>query len=151
MPPESHTEHKSSDHPAVWWCVGVIAILSLAFAGYGFYQESERYPFGEFKRSSSNSYSIWLHLIEFEKKHGTFPSADTIPIVRESTGTQLKLGTETSNDYFRQIFAENLGDEGFYWSHAPGMKKGDRRVDGDHALEKGECGFAYIPLKSPVG
>jgi hypothetical protein len=77
----------------------------------------------------------------FEDQYGAYPSAATIPLVREETGTTMSLGTTTSNDYFRQLLAAGLGDEKMFF----GFRRADLRTDGARALEKDECGIAYVP------
>ncbi|MBX3742239.1 MAG: hypothetical protein KF712_14700 [Akkermansiaceae bacterium] len=106
---------------------------------------------GNFVETLGNSKQIGLLLMEFEKDYGKYPDATTIPEVQARTGTTIPLGTRTSNDYLRQLLAAEAGffptprvEELF---HVPGkrLKRPDGDFHGTRALEKGECGFAYIP------
>lgn len=88
---------------------------------------------------------LGLALFEFETEYGTFPDETTIDVVKANTGTNLKLGTETSNDFFRQLIASGVAtDESMFHVRIPGSKSPDNRMDGVHALEKGEVGYAWF-------
>ena len=93
-----------------------------------------------------NARQIGVALFEFETKFGTFPDYNTIPTVKESNPTSLvPLGTNTSNDFYRQlIVAKVVTSESMFYSETANGKQPDNRIDGSNALEKGECGFAYI-------
>jgi len=65
--------------------------------------------------------------------------------VRRKSGTLLPLGSKTSNDYFRQLIASGyVTSEGIFYAKIAGVKRADNRIEGAHALEKGECGFSYL-------
>lgn len=90
-----------------------------------------------------NCRAIYGALWDFMTKHGRLPSPETIEEVKESTGTSIPLGTASSNDYLRQLIAAGA-DEKMFYSGSKKFRRPDGRVDGKHALEKGECGFAYV-------
>ena len=92
--------------------------------------------------ATTNAREIHQALMKFDAKHGSFPNGSTIAHVKGSSATSFSFGTKTSNDYFRQLLAEGLGNERmFYPGYGP---KPDNNWKGKRALEKGECGFAYI-------
>ncbi len=94
---------------------------------------------------ASNIRQIHMALFEFENEYGKFPDADTIELVRSKTGTSLSLGTNFSNDYFRQLLADGIGNENIFYAKTSASRKPDEIITASKALEKGECGFCYIP------
>ncbi|RYD21689.1 MAG: hypothetical protein EOP88_10525 [Verrucomicrobiaceae bacterium] len=95
--------------------------------------------------SLHNVRSMGLALFEFETEYGSFPDATTIALVREQTGSSIPMGTSTSNDFFRQLFASGIASsESMFYARSPGARKGDNFFEGSRALEKGECGFTYF-------
>jgi hypothetical protein len=87
---------------------------------------------------------LGLALSEFENEFGTPPDVTTVAAVRER-GTSIPLGTKTSNDFLRQLIAAGIEqDERIFSTPSRGGREPDNRVDGTHALEKGECGFSYL-------
>lgn len=100
----------------------------------------------------SNARQIGLALFEFESEYGKFPDLSTTSPVRSKTGTLLFLGAKTSNDYFRQLIASgHAPSESVFVAKVAGAKKADDRIEGGHALEKGECGFSYLVGLSSKG
>lgn len=90
----------------------------------------------------NNAREIHQALMKFDTEYGSFPDASTIAQINGGTATSFSFGTKTSNDYFRQLLAEGLGNERmFYPGYGP---KADDNWKGKRELEKGECGFAYI-------
>ena len=96
-------------------------------------------------QAMSNLHQIGLALMEFEKDYGSYPDGDTIARVKETTSTDLSLGTANSNDFFRQLLAAGYGNENMNYARIPGSRSPDGVIAGTGALKKGECGFAYIP------
>lgn len=93
----------------------------------------------------SNARQIGLALFEFETEYGKFPDETTIEKVRQSTGTKMKLGNSSANDFFRQLIASGIaGDEHMFHAKIPGARKPDGNFEGNRALEKGEVGFSYL-------
>jgi len=127
----------------------LLTILGLVPSGWGV----SRRPH-ELYRTLGNAKQLGLALREFEKDYGEFPSVDTIVEVKRRTGTSLILGSSSSNDYLRQLLAADIGSERMIYSKGTSTKRPDNRIDVSGALEKGECGFAYIPgfdCSSPPG
>jgi hypothetical protein len=93
----------------------------------------------------NNARQIGLALFEFDSEYGRFPDASTIASVRENTGTQLDLGSTSSNQLFRQLIAVGLKSEKPF--HFPDSAASPRKPDDIYtpgrALEPGECGFGY--------
>ena len=88
--------------------------------------------------------SLGLTLFEFENEFGKTPDVTTIAAVKER-GTSIPLGTKTSNDFLRQLIAAGFEqNERLFLTPSRGGRESDNRVDGTHALEKGECGFSYL-------
>ncbi|WAC18589.1 hypothetical protein OVA24_15260 [Luteolibacter sp. SL250] len=133
---------------------GIISLVVLIIVGLvpSWWGKSRR-PH-ELYRTLGNAKQLGLALMEFEKDYGKYPGADTIAEVRQRTGTSLSLGTSSSNHYLRQLLAADILDEGAFYSRGTSTKRPDRRIDVSGALEKGECGFAYVPgldFSSPPG
>jgi hypothetical protein len=100
----------------------------------------------------SNARLIGLALFEFDTEYGKFPDETTISKVREATGTDLNLGTKTSNDFFRQLIGSGIAQsESMFYAKIAGTRKPDGDFTGKKALEKGEVGFAYFSGLSSEG
>jgi hypothetical protein len=96
------------------------------------------------ERPFKSAQRLGLTLFEFENEFGKPPDATTVAAVREP-GTSIPLGTKTSNDFFRQLIAAGFEqNERLFSTPSRGGREADNRVDGTHALEKGECGFSYL-------
>jgi hypothetical protein len=92
---------------------------------------------------------ISISLFEFDSEYGSFPSADTIADVLENTGTDLDLGTTSSNQFFRQLIAIGLKSERPFYCYAPPpSRRPDEVVSKGKALEAGECSWGYLPASS---
>lgn len=93
----------------------------------------------------NNARQIGLALFEFESAYGKMPGPETIEKLRRETGSDLQLGTKSSNDYFRQLFAaECVQSESMFYARIKGTHRPDNVISGAKALEKGECGFTYF-------
>ena len=101
----------------------------------------------------SNLRQVGLALMEFESEYGSFPDDSTQQLVQNrNPGNTIPLGTASSNDYFRQLIAAGIAPtEVMFYAKTPGSHKPDNIMTGNHALEKGECGFAYVFGLSPAG
>jgi hypothetical protein len=102
---------------------------------------------GAADRTSALNHLKSLHfaLIEFDTDYGRFPDASTIASVKSATETTIPLGTTTSNDYFRQLIAAGNRGETIFWAkNSTTPRKPDNNITGTHALEKGECSYAYV-------
>ena len=92
-----------------------------------------------------NARQIGLALFEFQQEYGSFPDAGTIAKVRQKTGADLKPGTKSSDDFFRQLFASEITlNETMFYSHYASVRRPDNLFTGPDALGKGECGFTYF-------
>ena len=93
----------------------------------------------------NNARQVGLALFEFETSYGSFPDTTTVQQVIDNTGTQLTLGGDTANDYFRQLIAAELSQsETMFYAKTAFSKKPDNVFEGAKALEQGEVGFGYI-------
>lgn len=128
-----------------WW-VGFAIIGLLVVAGAIaplFIRQSKCRDWGPAEVTSLRL--IGLALFEFENQYGKYPDATTIDGVRKKSGTDLPLGTKTSNDFFRQLIAAGITrSESMFYAKIGGSKKPDNRIDASHCLAKGEVGFAYL-------
>ncbi len=92
----------------------------------------------------SNARQIGLLLFEFETEYGSYPDDATATAVADATTTP-KISGNSSNARFRQLIRSGMAQsEKMFYAHIPGIHKPDNLIDGEHALEQGECGFAYI-------
>jgi len=97
----------------------------------------------------NNARSMGLALFEFGEEYGAFPNEATAGLVAEKTGS-LKLTGDSSNARFRQLIrAEISQSEAIFYTHSDGMRRPDNNFIGNLALEKGECGFAYVENLDP--
>lgn len=146
-PPPSRTALRSRR----WrnWIFGVGIVSVVLSVGFGFLLISSiGYRRGPHHRTEAvhNARQIGFALFEFETEFGGFPDSSTIGALKKKfPDATIPLGTRSSNDYFRQLLVAevSLSEQEFY-SRLPGHRKPDNRFDGAMALEKGECGFAYI-------
>jgi hypothetical protein len=103
----------------------------------------------------NNARQIGLALFEFEAAYGGFPNDQTAREVKAATLSGLNLGSSSSNDYFRQLFAAEICQgESMFYARSPQTSKPDNIFTGSEALKKRECAFAYIPgitTKHPPG
>ena len=92
----------------------------------------------------SNARSFGLALFEFETEYGSFPTDATAKAVAEATDTGIVSGN-SSNARFRQLIRAGIvQSETPFYAHIKGTHKPDNDFQGAHALEPGECGFAYV-------
>jgi len=144
--PDSPPEEHAMKAPAKfrWWRVLIVTSVILVPLGFltcppvrGCRKDPNR------TEAVNNAREVHKALWGFMEKYGRLPSPETIEEVRKSTGTTIPLGTASSNDYLRQLIAAGA-DERMFYSGSKKFRRSDGRVDGKHALEKGECGFAYV-------
>ena len=100
----------------------------------------------------NNLKCIGLVLLQFEADYGKYPDDSTAAVVAEITETEPVTGN-SSNAYFRQLIRAGIIDtEIIFHARTPHSRQPDDKTDGGHALEPGECVFAYISnLKSSAG
>lgn len=99
----------------------------------------------------SNAKQIGLALLEFDQEYGSYPDSDTAETVQESTGTELNLSGNSSNDYLRQLIAMGVQSEQIFFTKTPYTRKPDDAINGTKALEAGEVGFGYVMLDQSTG
>lgn len=127
----------------------ISVVLSLGL-GFLIFEMATRRRGPHFRSESINNLrQIGLALFEFDTTYGRFPDSGTIAnLKRDFPDSTVPLGTSSSNDFFRQLLVSEIcASEQMFYSRSPGpgrVRKPDNRFDGSFALEKGECGFAYI-------
>ena len=136
----------------LWIVLGVLVFVGLAVAvlvGLTAPMVMKQQKKGYLIEATSNARQVHLALLEFETDYGVFPNPETAPDVMKETGSPISVNGASSNAYFRQLLAAGLGNERMFYSKSAGRKPDDI-TDGGRALEKGECGFAYIAGLSTV-
>lgn len=109
----------------------------------------------EQKEAVRNARVIGLALFEFEMEYGIFPSDTAAVFVTESHPSHgLGLTGKSSNAMFRQLIAAGMFRQLFaagftqiewvFYAKVQNARKSDGITLPGKALEKGECGFAYI-------
>ena len=97
----------------------------------------------------NNARQVHLALFNFDADYGRFPDGSTIAAVKADTGTAVTLGTSSSNEMLRQLLVTVAKSESIFWAYsAITPRKPDQVMNGSHALEKGECAFAYVAALS---
>ena len=92
----------------------------------------------------SNARSFGLALFEFKDEYGNYPDDATAKAVAAATQTEEIVGN-TANARFRQLIrAQITQSERLFYANIPGVHHPDDLIDGDDALDQGECGFAFI-------
>jgi hypothetical protein len=93
----------------------------------------------------NNARQIGIALFEFETEFGSFPDASTVAAVQARPGTDLNLGTKSSNDFFRQLIASGISQsEPMFYAKINRSNKPDGIFTKGQALSTGECGFTYF-------
>jgi hypothetical protein len=96
-------------------------------------------------RAVNNARQIGIALFEFQTEYRKFPGADTVEEVRRKTGSDLDLGENSSNDFFRQLLASGMAQsEVIFHAKVKGARQPDGIFTRGEALKKGECGFTYF-------
>jgi hypothetical protein len=127
----------------------ISVVLSLGLGFLIFEVPGRRRGAHQTGESAGNLRQIGLALLEFDTDFGRFPDSSTIAQVKErDPSTTIPLGLSTSNELFRQLLVTEVApSESMFYSRPPGSgphRRPDNNFVGTNALEKGECGFAYI-------
>lgn len=94
--------------------------------------------------AKNNARSFGLALYEFKTEYGKYPDDSTAAKVAENTETEIVMGS-SSNARFRQLVRSGIcPSEIVFYAKTSGTHKPDNVMDGDRAVGKGECGFAYV-------
>lgn len=92
----------------------------------------------------NHAHDLVMALQEFKGEYGRFPDETTAGAVAAATGTEKESGN-SANARFRQLLrSEIVRSEMTFYAKASGVRKPDNVVEGDQALEPGECAFAYV-------
>ncbi len=127
-----------------------VAIMGIAFlAGLTAPMIIRQRKKAEQTMAISNARSVGLALFEFESEYGAFPNDETAAKVAEATDSSKETGN-SSNARFRQLIRSGISpSETMFYSRTEGTQKPDNQTSGSQALEKGECGFAYVENLDP--
>ena len=101
------------------------------------------------EEAMQNGRFIGMALEKFQSEYGQYPDATTGMLVTQRTGVHLPLVSGTSNDYLRQLIAADPSLKETTFRASLLGSNPDGRIDGEHLLEKGECGFSYILGAAP--
>lgn len=149
-PPPSSAARRSIRWRNWIFGVGMISVVLSLGLGFLIFEMPRRHR-GPHHRSESitNLRLIGLALFEFDTAFGRFPDASTIAEVKaQDPSSTIPLGSSTSNELFRQLLVtEIVASESQFYSRPPSSgphRRPDNNFLGTNALEKGECGFAYI-------
>jgi hypothetical protein len=146
-PPPNEAARRSHFWKGFIWTLGIISIIvTILLAAVTVIPFIFRKPPNRDIEASNNLRKLGLALLEFETEFGTTPSAATIPLVNATNPSHgLTLGTHSSNDFFRQLFASDWAQsETMFWAFRKTSRKPDNIFIGPEALKPGECAFAYI-------
>ncbi|MDX1680953.1 MAG: hypothetical protein R3242_09505, partial [Akkermansiaceae bacterium] len=85
-------------------------------------------------------------LIDFQADYGSYPNEKTAAeFAGKNHAYASELGTESSNDFFRQFFAVDfIESEEIFYAKVRGSRRPDGQLGAGEAIAKGECGFAYV-------
>lgn len=99
----------------------------------------------DMNEAAVNLLEVGKALSRFERKYGGFPGPDTIAKVRQEAGAEWNLEGKASNALFRQLFATGAADnEVMFYNKTCTVPKVDNVHTPALALERGECGIAYL-------
>jgi prepilin-type N-terminal cleavage/methylation domain-containing protein len=124
----------------------VVIVIIAALAGLSAPMILRQRKAADRTQGINNAKQIGLALLEFDQEFGSFPDNDTAETVKDSTGSELNLSGDTSNDYFRQLIAYGIQSEDIFYCKASYTRKPDKVFTAGKALEPGEVGFGYIML-----
>jgi len=145
-PPPSEAALRSRQWWKWIWIVGAVSVIGVFVIGFIMPVVFSASKKSNTVKAVSNAKQIGIALFSFAEDYGTYPSAATIAKVRaDHPGVSARMGTATSNDFFRQlIVTECIDHEWAFHAIASGVRKPDGVMTGADMLAKGECGFSYI-------
>jgi hypothetical protein len=145
-PPISEVTRRSRKWRNWIWGVGILSVVFFVLAGFVMPLIIRVNKKASLSEAISNGRSFSLALFEFEATYGRFPDPSTIAKVNaDHPGHGLKLGSHSSNDFFRQLIAADIcPSEIPFYANTTNSRKPDNVVRGSMALEKGECAFSYV-------
>jgi hypothetical protein len=159
-PPMSQAALRSRRWRILILAVGIYSILVVAYRIYDTLVIGPRYRGSMHRTLAINSIrQLGFALMEFESEYGSYPANTTIAKVQAIHPSTIPMCTSSSNDYFRQLLASEIAnDERMFYASNPTSRVPDNVFLGSKALEKGECGFAYVsglspsqnPLETPI-
>lgn len=116
--------------------VGYVAILSFSNSG-------------DKQAAKQNIGQVGKAMKAFSGTYNSFPCDSTAGRVENKVGNNGELTGETSNPYFRQLFAKkNTVKEATFYAALPGIAEGDEKIENGECLKPGENAFAYVMMKA---
>jgi prepilin-type N-terminal cleavage/methylation domain-containing protein len=127
----------------------VISIIA-TLAGVGVPVIMSKIKDGARAEAIGNIKQIGLAMFTFDQDYGSYPcDATGIEVKNNNPDTAFNFGSNTSNDFFRQLIAAGAIDtEKSFYAKAPYTRKADNVMSQGKCLAAGECGFAYIMATS---
>jgi len=129
----------------------VVIVIIAALAGLSAPMILRQRKAADRTQAINNAKQLGLALLEFDQEYGSYPDNDTAETVAESTGTDLNLSGNNSNDYLRQLIAFGIQSEEIFFTKTAYTSKPDNVIQGAKALEQGEVGFGYVMLDATTG
>ena len=144
---------RAGNRKVLGWLLAIAVIALLLLFSNPLPPRSHR-PAADRTEALNNIKQVGMMLYEFDHEYGRFPDASTAAAVKEATGTELTLGSDSSNELFRQLLAagSSRSEKVFWAKSALSPKKPDEIfTPPSKALAPGECGFAYIAGLTSTG
>ena len=123
------------------WIGGIVSVLVVLTAPMVFRSRKD----ADAIEAWNNARQIGIALAEFEMEFDSMPDASTTAAVQAESGSDLDLGTRSSNDFFRQLIASGIAQsEPMFYAKINGTRKPDGVFTKGEALKDRECGFTYF-------
>lgn len=121
-------------------------MITVTLVGIGIPEIVSSKKNGDRAESVSNAKQVGLALFTFREDYGSLPSkATAIEVRNNNPNTTAALGSASSNDFFRQLFAAGTVDsEKPFFARTQNCRRPDNVLTAGKCLEKGEVGFAYV-------
>ncbi|WP_035613228.1 hypothetical protein [Haloferula sp. BvORR071] len=147
-PPPGATKKHPPLPATVRWMSIIIALILLAAIAYPSYLlMAYQRAAASRQEAMDNIRAVGFMMLEFDAEYGSYPSAAAAAEVKSATGSELSLGSASSNQLFRQLLAGGGGKSGkpFWAKTANSPGKPDDNFGSDAcALVAGGVSFAYI-------
>ncbi len=103
---------------------------------------------GDKQAAKHNIAQVGMVAHAFRAAYNTYPCDSSADKVESKVGHLGELKGETSNPYFRQLFAQkHTVNEAMFYAALPGIIEGDERLANGECLTTGENAFAYVMKK----
>ena len=103
---------------------------------------------GHKQAAKMNIQQVGMAAHAFRATYNTYPCDSSADKVESKVGHLGELKGETSNPYFRQLFAKKgIVNESTFYAALPGIIEGDEKIANGECLTTGENAFAYVMKK----